>query len=227
MGTKLKKTYWHIPIAFLTTVAVVFLVTALMGQGLLATHRLRGGVGRLLLTIVLGVYAAVLAERMVNARRHAKVRRFYWRLYSLLFIGQLVMGLVISSAWLAGAAPRLPHPFFMFLQNMGQGGAPHLVFLWAISIILTGPAFCAHLCWMGSWDQFAAGTKKRPSLAPSWRIRLGWAVIVMGTGLALISFAPAKAAATFGFVWTLGALFIMVIVSRRRGSCTIAPTTAP
>ena len=216
--TQTKKIYWHLPIALLTMLGAVWAIPALFGSAVLPTVRLKAQGVTMILTVALSLYTLILAERMVNARRHAPLRRFYWRFFSIIFITQFLLGLFISSAWLLTGDPTLPHPFFLYFRPLTSATGTHQLFVWLLSMLLLGPAFCSHLCWLGAWDQFAARKKRKPTGTLSWPIRLFWAAAVILAGLALLRFAPLRVAVSAGFLFCLVAVGTMVITSRKRGT---------
>ncbi|MBU1240185.1 4Fe-4S binding protein [Myxococcota bacterium] len=213
----MKKTYWHLPLSPLVSLGTVFGVTTLFGTDLLLTRRLGIPHGGLVIAFIFALYGLFLAERMVNARRHATVRRIALRFFSLVFLAQLFLGLFLSSAWLFRGEPSLPHPLFILFSPFDSTKGAHLLFLWAISLVLTGPAFCSHLCWLGTWDHFAAQKKHRATPVSFPRARLIVAALVLITGFAAIYFFPLKVTVTLGFLFVMGAVFVMMI-SRSRGS---------
>ncbi len=213
----MKKTYWHLPVAVGVTLGTVQAITALFGGEVTLPGRLSAGrpVEWILLAAVT-LYGALLAERLVNARRHAPIRRLAFRLFSIVFLFQFFWGVFLSSAWLFGGEAALPHPAFLLLAPVGAVKGVHLFALWALSLLVAGPAFCSHLCWLGTWDHFAASRKGTPSprAFPRARLMTGGALLAAYFACALLL--PRQISVSLGFLFALGSVLVMILGSRRR-----------
>jgi polyferredoxin len=97
-------------------------------------------------------------------------------------------------------------------------------------LILVGPAWCSHLCYIGAWDNWLATAKKRVGIPPGWtRLARGLiclAVLIVAWLLGRSGQPPVLAvalAAAFG----IGGVAVMLVWSRRSGIMTHCTTYCP
>jgi polyferredoxin len=169
---------------------------------------------------LLALYAAVVAHWIMDPRVHARWRPWLWRLFSLVFFGQLALGLLGFERFLMSGALHPPVPAVILAGPLYRGGGLFMVSLLLGAVALAGPAWCSHLCYVGSWDDLASRARRRPGALPSWRhaARVGVLVAVLLAAISLrtLGVPPATAgwvALGFGGVGVL----VMLGVSRRLG----------
>lgn len=173
-----------------------------------------------LVQITLAALWATLAAGWLGDRSMASQARMrLWRLFSLVFFGQLVLGLAVESRFLLTGSLHLPVPGLIAAGPVYRGGGWFMLGLFGLSTLLAGAAWCSQLCYFGIWDATAAAnTKSRP--APRWlpRLRLGMLALTLLTALGL-RLAGTSAAAALACGLLLGLLLVpcALLFSRARG----------
>ncbi|MFP5238689.1 MAG: 4Fe-4S binding protein [Acidobacteriota bacterium] len=186
---------------------------------MLLAERFAQGAGWLEISL-LALYAGFLAETLSDAKRASKARRRAWGLFSLAFFGQLALGLAGFKDFLMTGALHLPVPALIVAGPLFRGEGLFMLVLFSATVLLVGPAWCSHLCYIGAWDSAMSQARKRPAAAPAWlrrgRILLAAAVFAVAWGLGRLGVATLTAvwlAAAFG----LAGVGIMAFASRRLG----------
>ncbi|MGE4554501.1 MAG: 4Fe-4S binding protein, partial [Desulfovibrionaceae bacterium] len=173
----------------------------------------------------LALYAGWLTGRMLAARDTARLRLALWAGFSVVFFGQLLLGLAGASELLMTGRLHLPVPALILAGPAYRGGGWFMLLLFASTVALAGPAWCSHLCYVGAWDNVAArgrgdrGKTARP-ISRSWlwggRAAILAMVLAVAYALRRLGVPPETAvwpAAGFG----LAGVAVMAFVSRRRG----------
>ncbi len=173
-----------------------------------------------LVQITLAAFWATLAAGWLGDRSMAvQARMRLWRLFSLVFFGQLVLGLAVESRFLLSGSLHLPVPGLIAAGPVYRGGGWFMLGLFGLSTLLVGAAWCSQLCYFGVWDATAADrAKNRP--APYWlpRLRLGMLALSLLTALTLrLAGAPATAALACGLLLGLLLVPCALLFSRARG----------
>jgi len=153
-----------------------------------------------------------------------------WRLFSVVFFAQLLIGLAGVERFLMTGQLHLPIPALIVAGPVYRGGGLFMLVLFLSTIVLVGPAWCSHLCYIGAWDDLAARARKQPRPLPRWRepVRVGLLITVVATALALrlagvATVVAAGAAIAFG----LAGVALMVTWSRRAGAMAHCTTWCP
>ena len=179
----------------------------LMNPQLLLLERFIPQGGLVQITLA-ALWATLAAGWLGDSRLAAQARMRLWRLFSLVFFGQLVLGLAIESRFLLTGSLHLPVPGLIVAGPVYRGDGWFMLGLFGLSTLLAGAAWCSQLCYFGVWDATAAKkTKARP--APRWlpRLRLGMLALTLLTALGLrLSGAPVAAALACGLL--LGLLLV-------------------
>ncbi|MCP4571563.1 MAG: 4Fe-4S binding protein [bacterium] len=176
---------------------------------------------------VLAFYAGWLADRLREPRRIKQLRPRVWLVFSMVFFTQLLLGLAGVEKLLMTGKLHLPVPALIAVGPLFRGGGLFMAILFAVSVLVLGPAWCSWLCYIGAWDDRAARARRRPATLPRWRTpaRLGILAVVMAVAFALgrlgvSSVTAGWLAAGFGLV----GVGIMAVWSRRSGHmvhCTL------
>jgi len=98
-----------------------------------------------------------------------------------------------------------------------------MIILFSVTLLLVGPAWCSHLCYIGAWDDAMSRLGKRP--APnallgrlSVTARVTTLILAIGVALLLRSMgAPGLAAVMIAAAFGLVGVGVMVFISRKAG----------
>ena len=170
--------------------------------------------------VLLALYAGFVAEALLRPGRTPVVRGRIWGLFSLVFFGQLALGLAGFDRFLMTGRLHLPVPALILAGPLYRGEGLFMLILFGVTVLLAGPAWCSHLCYIGAWDSALARTKKRPALLPAWvrRGRMILAGLVFGAAWAMGRLGvPAGWAAALAAGFGLTGVGIMLGISRRTG----------
>jgi len=178
----------------------------------------------------LAVYAAFITEKMLDRTQSAKWRRRVWALFSVVFFGQLVLGLAGMEQFLMTGKLHLPIPAMIIAGPLFRWETSIMLFLFAGAVVLVGPAWCSHLCYIGAWDDAASRKRRKPKKLPAWRkpVQIAMFILITLTAVGLRLAGVSMTVATFmGLVFGLAGVGIMVIWSRKSGAMTHCTTWCP
>ena len=126
---------------------------------------------------------------------------------------------------------HVPVPAVIVAGPLFRGGGWFMPILLASTIVLVGPAWCSHLCYVGAWDDVAAKSmNQRPQPLPWWRnvVRLGilGGIIAITLALRLLG-APVVLAGILAGLFGVAGVGVMVFSSRCSGSMVHCSTFCP
>ncbi|MCU0663688.1 MAG: 4Fe-4S binding protein [Myxococcota bacterium] len=177
--------------------------------------------------LALATFAAFVAGRFLDDTRQASTRRFVWLLFCAVFFAQFVLGLTVDSRFLMASQPHLPVPALIAAGPIYRGEGLFMPILFGATLLLVGPAWCSHLCYIGALDHEMSRRCKRPLGLPkvASKVRVGLLVAVLGAALLLRSLgaSPLLAGGLAAGFGALG-LVVMLLVSSRFGvmvHCTV------
>lgn len=173
--------------------------------------------------VVLAAYAGWVAHHLLDVRKSAKWRRRIWGAFSIVFFGQLVIGLAGVEAFLMTGKLHIPVPAMIVAGPLYRGHGYFMPILFTVTLLLVGPAWCSYLCYIGAWDSGLAHLRKRPVTLPRWRryARPSVLVLVVAAALGLRhAGVPSPVAAGAGVLFGLAGVAVMVLWSRRAGAMT-------
>jgi ferredoxin len=210
--------------AFLTALGLLVVVRSKATAAMFLAERFVPGASWITI-FALAVWAAFLAGRLQDERKIAEVRLRAWSLFSAVFFLQLLLGLAGIERCLMTGTLHLPVPAMIAAGPAYRGGGFFMPILFLATIVVAGPAWCSHLCYIGAWDNLLARRRPQAQVSgqdgpPRGRIDPRWYTLsaVVGVAFALraagVSGLPATLlGATFGLV----GIAIMLFVSQRRG----------
>jgi polyferredoxin len=209
--------------AILTTAALLSAVQIFVGYPrMLLLDRFVAGGGWIEVAL-LSIYAGFIAKKLSDPNNVRIWRVRIWRLFSLVFFAQFIIGLAGVERFLMTGKLHLPIPALIAAGPIYRGSVGFMLILFLCTILLVGPAWCSHLCYIGAWDDWAARRRKKPAALPRWRVpvRIGIAVLVLLTAL-LLSLLGVSAAVAGGIAiaFGLGGVALMVFWSRKTGAMT-------
>ncbi|GFM35727.1 (4Fe-4S)-binding protein [Desulfovibrio psychrotolerans] len=188
---------------------------------LLLSDRFFPGSGMLQI-VLMSIYAAVVCGLLLDNRKARRVRAATWAFFSAVFFGQLALGLAGVERLLMTGTLHMPVPALVIAGPLFRGDGFFMLILFSVSVLLVGPAWCSHLCYIGAWDDRLSRVRKgAPAPLPAWAgtVRAGIAVTVFGTALGL-----RLAGASLGLALALAAAFglagvaVMMACSSRAGT---------
>ena len=168
---------------------------------------------------LIATYGTFLTYKMQDPRHTAKWRVLSWSLFSVVFFTQLILGVTVSEKFLMSGKLHLPIPAMIIAGPIYRGQITFMAILFLSTIILTGPAWCSHLCYFGAVDGISSSGKKsgkeiKRKLFSRHTVLI--LVIVASLILRFFGFDPLVsilAGITFGVV----GLIIILFISRKKG----------
>ncbi|WP_319544068.1 4Fe-4S binding protein [uncultured Pseudodesulfovibrio sp.] len=181
----------------------------------------------------LGVYAQWISGLMMQPRGHRTLRPRIWGVFSALFFLQLGLGLLGMEQMLMTGTLHLPVPALILGGPIFRGGGFFMLILFSVTILLVGPAWCSHLCYIGAWDDGMSRLGPRPAHSSVLR-RMNIAgrgttlLLTVATALILRSIGMSGSSAiVFAVFFGLIGVGIMAFVSRKVGMMTHCTTFCP
>jgi polyferredoxin len=214
---------------FLLVAALLFVSEIKTPFPILLLERYLPGWGGLEI-FALAFYAQWLGGRMLAPRAARKIRPRIWGLFSVVFFLQLGLGLLGLDRMLMTGTLHLPVPALIVGGPVFRVGGWFMLILYLSTVVLVGPAWCSHLCYVGAWDDAASRLgPKRPVSGFLDRRFLGQRITLLARAVTLVltvavalglrlagvpGLTAVWAAAAFG----LGGVAVMALLSRRSGS---------
>jgi len=214
----------HAPLAqaaaFWITAGALALARARAPLPLLLADRFFPVSGLLEITL-LALYAAWLTGRMLDAGRTGPIRSTYWSAFSLVFFGQLALGLAGAGQLLMTGALHLPVPALIVAGPIYRGEGFFMPILYLSTLLLVGPGWCSHLCYIGAADDACARLgRKIPRRLPGrlvyWRLATLALAAGLATGFRAMGVGTAVAVASAAVFGLIG-LGVMATASRAAG----------
>lgn len=181
---------------------------------LLAERFLTGG--GWITIFLLAFYAAFLVFKMQNPKETAKWRKRSWLLFSIVFFVQLALGLIGFEKFLMTGKLHFPIPALIAAGPLYRAQIGFMPILFVSTIILSGPAWCSHLCYFGSFDYLAAlGNKPvRKAIKNIWALKNTILILVIVSALILrLSGASFMLASVLALAFGISGLAIIFIIS--------------
>lgn len=199
--------------AFCLCSAILFFARYKASLTLLLADRFWPGSGSLEI-FGLSLYAAWLCGKLLAARQTAPLRLRYWSLFSMVFFLQLLLGLGASASFLMSGSLHPPVPALIVAGPLYRGEGYFMLFLFGAAVLLVGPAWCSHLCYIGAWDALACQARKKPPRrVKPWLgyLRLGWLALCAGLALLFraLGVPPWQAALYAGIFGAVGILVML------------------
>jgi len=181
----------------------------------------------------LGFYAQWIGGLMLTPKGHRTYRPRIWGFFSAVFFLQLLLGLLGMESMLMTGKLHLPVPALIAAGSVFRGSGFFMLIMFSVTVLLVGPAWCSHLCYIGAWDDAMSRLGKRP--APNVALgrlsvagRVTTMILAVGTALVLRSMGvPGTSAILFAAAFGLVGVGIMVFVSRKAGMMTHCTAFCP
>lgn len=225
--------HWPPALAMTLAVALLAAARAKVSFPVLIPDRFLPGSGWVLI-LLLGTYAAWLTRTLLapglRPRQWSRLRLRAWGLFSLVFFGQLALGLAGAERFLMTGALHLPVPALIVAGPLYRGEGLFMLILFLSTVAVVGPAWCSWLCYVGAWDGASCAGKKTAAPLPRWRpwVRAGLAALVFATawGLRVLG-APMGVALVLAAGFGLAGVAVMLTASRRTGAMVHCTTVCP
>jgi ferredoxin-type protein NapH len=136
--------------------------------------------------IVIALYGAMVAYHMQDPAKVQAWRRYTWLAFSIVFFSQLILGLLGYEKFLMTGKLHLPIPMMILAGPVYRGQLSVMSILFVSTLLLSGPAWCSHLCYFGAIDSISAGKKtKRGPIRNKWALKFTVMLLVVTAALLL------------------------------------------
>jgi ferredoxin len=216
--------------AFLLTLTILFIVQVRVSKPvMLLFERFFPGMGWFEIFLLCS-YAAFITEKILNSKEPQVWRSRIWWLFSMVFFAQLILGLLGAERMLMTGELHLPVPAVIVGGPIFRGDKFFMTILFASTLLIVGPAWCSHLCYVGAWDHGFASQQKFPKKLKAnrkWLRLLVLGVFIAGAIILRLTqvsgYVAAQLAGAFGIV----GLGIMALFSRKNGQMYHCITWCP
>lgn len=211
---------FRLPLIVAATVSLLLAMVQLkVDTPMLLAERFINGAGWIEILLI-SVYAAVVTYNMQDRSKQPVWRVRIWAIFSIVFFGQLLLGLSGFSVFLMTGELHLPIPFMIVAGPVYRAELSFMTILFVSTIIISGPAWCSQLCYFGAMDAVASrrvksGKKVKIKLLP---YKMTGLITVVLTAL-IMRFAGAGPILTTSVAIGFGVIGLLVIflLSRTRG----------
>lgn len=211
----------HAPaISFLFTALLLTAVQLAPKFPLLLAERFWPGAGWAQV-LLLSLYSALLTREFLVPQRASQLRPVIWLGFSLVFFLQLALGLAGLEKFLMTGKLHLPVPALILAGPIYRGAEFFMPILLLITLLLVGPAWCSHLCYIGAWEDFLSRKADKRAPLPAWRnkFRIFMLVFVISAALLLRHLGiSANIALALSLIFASAGIGIMLLISRRNGA---------
>ena len=217
----------YLPFIVSAVVVLIMLPVAVFpDRPLLLAERVFTG-GGIVQVLIVSLYAGFLTGKMIDVSQRAKWRRYSWLLFGILFYSQLLLGITADSLFLMTGKLHLPVPAVIIAGPLYRFSSWFMIILFLSTLLLSGPAWCSHLCYFGAFDAIMAKSKGGPAMNKlRWNLakskpvlRLAVLFLVVSIALLLRILKGSQGTAVLLAILFLVAGFgIMIFVSRRSGA---------
>lgn len=210
---------WLLPIS--TAIAVSSLLTVIQivpRKTILLLERAFSGGGWLQIALITG-YAFLVAWNMQDPAKSALWRKRIWVLLSVVFFGQLALGLLVSPFFLMTGKLHLPIPAMILAGPLYRGEVGMMPMLFLSTILISGPAWCSQICYFGGLDNLSASSAPRKtSVQTSTALKLSLLLVFASASLLLrYAHVPTSWAITLAIAFGVGGGMVILFSSRMRG----------
>jgi ferredoxin-type protein NapH len=204
--------------AFITTATFLCLAQWKVSRPILMAERFIEGAGWIQV-MVMALYAGWITMKMQDPQQSARWRRITWTVFTVVFFGQLAMGLAGFERFLMTGKLHLPIPMMILSGPIFRGSISFMPLLFLSTLIVSGPAWCSQLCYFGALDNLAADRRK--DLKPikhKFRFKhMLVSAIITTTILLRLFHVPTRITTLLALIFGIAGLVIVVVISRRKG----------
>ena len=128
--------------------------------------------------IFIDIYAVLMAYIIIFKGKIKKIRTIYWSIFSLVFFAQFILGWLVCETFLMSGKLHLPIPALIIAGPIYRGSRFFMPILVLSSILIAGPAWCSHLCYIGAWDNLLSKKRTPKKVNRKFTIIFRYAIIV-------------------------------------------------
>ncbi|MDF1574728.1 MAG: 4Fe-4S binding protein [Bacteroidales bacterium] len=167
----------------------------------------------------IALYGAIVAYHMQDPSKVQIWRRYTWLAFSLIFFSQLILGLFGFERFLMTGKLHLPIPMMILGGPLYRGHLSVMSILFVSTLVLSGPAWCSHLCYFGAIDSVGAkGRTRRSPIRYKWALKSTVLLLVIAAALLLRWMkVPVLSATLLALGFGVIGLGIILLVSRKEG----------
>lgn len=206
----------------IATIALTFtlltVVQLVVKPPLLLGERLLPGGGWIQATAA-ALFAGWLYGKMTPRATRGIWRRRIWLLFSIVFFGQLLLGIMADSMFLMTGTLHFPIPGLIPIGAVYRWQLSFMPILFIITILLSGGAWCSQLCYFGALDSLAAGSGKRAQSNKHARTRLRISILIVFIIVALflrLLDTPSLAATVLAACAGMMGIGVILVFSRQK-----------
>ncbi len=216
-------------ITFLATALLLSIVQIKAGSPIILLERFFPTLGWIEI-FALALYARWIVEKMLDPFQSAQWRSRIWLFFSIVFFSQLIFGLIGFEKFLMTGKLHIPVPAMIVAGPLFRGERFFMPILFVSTILLVGPAWCSHLCYIGAWDNLASKHREvsRDFFKGRRSMQIGMLVFIIIFTLILKWLSVSTSIATvLGIIFGLIGIGFMVFWSRKKGVMTHCITYCP
>ena len=178
----------------------------------------------------IALYGAVVAYYMHNPANVAKWRKYTWGLFSVVFFTQLILGISGFHTFLMTEGKlHLPVPALIIGGPIFRYKIGFMSILFLSTLILSGPAWCSHLCYFGALDNLLAkGKPEKGKIKYKTQLKATTMVLIVFGALIMRLFGASYLTATIaGASFGVIGILIIIFLSRRKGKMVHCTSYCP
>lgn len=197
--------------------AMLIIVQTIPSKPLLLLERLMPGGGWIQIVIAI-LYGSLLCYKMQDRKKRPKWRTRVWLLFSIVFFGQLLLGILVDPVFLMTGKLHLPVPAVILAGPLYRLEGLFMPILFLSTLLLSGPAWCSQLCYFGAFDAWSAkGKTEKAAFRYHRQLRYSMLMLVIAGAILLrLTRADGWIATLAGITVGIVGLGIMLILSRRK-----------
>jgi NAD-dependent dihydropyrimidine dehydrogenase PreA subunit len=180
---------------------------------------------------ILVIYSFLLTYIMLKPKNIIKWRARYWTFFSILFFTQFILGLLVNEKFLMTGKIHLPIPALIIAGPVFRGEGFFMITLLLSTILIAGPTWCSHLCYIGAWDNLASKsvkTQKMLSRKVMLILRYSMILFVLVFSFLLRFFRVSiEIVGVLAIAFGILGILIMIFLSRRNGYMVHCTTYCP
>lgn len=215
-----QKTKWSVLVATLPLL-ILLLARDMVPFEILLFDRLfpYGGYLQIISSSFLSLY---LFNNLMRDENYISFRRKMWISFSILFFLQFFAGVFISNKFLLTGELHFPIPFMILCGGLWRGELNFMIILFLCTILISGSAWCSHLCYFGGIDLFCSSksSRSKPIKMPrkrQWSIKLSILFTVL-SGSIILKQINTPILIVFLIIFSIFAieLFVIAVLSRNK-----------